>query len=309
MPAEAAASAGYSLDGLGGSIGPLSERLLIDFGPLLFNTEDPIKVQKLLEAIFEEELADYRVVFSEVVLFEHLCDFSAYEDYHKLATEWENFVNEIKNQNRFHLSSQVNLKAIERLLGNHVKHYPAGKIFYRGRISESNGYVKEEMGNPPSASARPGRANPAGISYLYLAEGIATTLYETRAALFDYVSIGEFTANQEIRVINLREPQIYDPLQLAEAERLKDFLLHLPFLQILEKELSKPVRRSDNELDYLPTQYLSEFIKSLGYDGVEYRSSLNPSGYNVAIFNPEKFECKKAYVHEIHKISFSHSKL
>jgi hypothetical protein len=300
---------GYNLDELSNSTGLIYDRLLADFGVLIFSSRVTSEIQPLIAAIFEDNEQDYYLIFNEFIILEHLCNYAAYEDYHKLALTWGNFVEEIKSKNRFHLSTKIDLKIIERLLSNHVKVYRPGKKFYRGRVSDILGFPKEKMGNPPAFAATAGRANPAGISYLYVAESIDTTLHETRASLYDYVSIGEFTVKEEISVINLREPHLYDPIFLAENEKLRDFMLNLPFLTILEKELSKPVRRTDNQLDYLPTQYLSEFIKSLGYDGIEYRSSLNPTGYNVAIFHPEKLDCTKAYVHEIHKVDFHHAKL
>lgn len=38
---------------------------------------------------------------------------------------------------------------------------------------------------------------------------------------------------------------------------------------------------------YLPTQYLAEEIKNMGFDGLRFRSSLNKNGINVVLFNPE----------------------
>ena len=35
---------------------------------------------------------------------------------------------------------------------------------------------------------------------------------------------------------------------------------------------------------------MSDFIKSLGYDGIKYKSTLNPEGYNLAIFDINSFE-------------------
>jgi hypothetical protein len=74
----------------------------------------------------------------------------------------------------------------------------------------------------------------------------------------------------------------------------------------LEEQLSKPKRRSENELDYLPTQYLSELIKSIGFAGVEFQSSLYANGFNLAIFEPDKFECIGVKVCEIKKIDILH---
>ena len=38
---------------------------------------------------------------------------------------------------------------------------------------------------------------------------------------------------------------------------------------------------------YLPTQYIAEEIKNMGFDGLRFRSSLNKNGFNVVLFNPD----------------------
>ncbi|HEX7853660.1 MAG TPA: RES family NAD+ phosphorylase [Sphingobium sp.] len=38
-------------------------------------------------------------------------------------------------------------------------------------------------------------------------------------------------------------------------------------------------------IDYIPSQYLCEFIKKRGFDGVVYRSSVS-EGINLALFDP-----------------------
>lgn len=38
---------------------------------------------------------------------------------------------------------------------------------------------------------------------------------------------------------------------------------------------------------YLPTQYIAEEIKNMGFDGLRFKSSLNKNGYNVVLFNPD----------------------
>ena len=59
----------------------------------------------------------------------------------------------------------------------------------------------------------------------------------------------------------------------------------IDFLERLGKELATPVVPHAAAIDYIPSQYLCEFIKTCGFDGVAYRSSLN-DGMNVAIFSP-----------------------
>jgi hypothetical protein len=60
-------------------------------------------------------------------------------------------------------------------------------------------------------------------------------------------------------------------------------------------------RRGENELDYLPSQYLCEFIKSIGFDGVEYRSSLYEGGFNIALFDDNKVNCIKVKTIQVKK--------
>ena len=218
---------------------------------------------------------------------------------------WEQLTEEIKYTNRFHLQNKLDLKKLKILLSRYKKPINKGRKFFRARISSENGYMLSEMSNPPKEKTRSGRANPTGISYLYLADHINTTLYEIRASLYDYATIGEFRLKENIEVVNLRG-DTYDPMLLADNEELEDFLVHQPFITELELNLSKPKRRSDNELDYLPTQYLSEFIKSIGFDGVEFQSSLYSEGYNLAIFQPEKFECINVQLCEIINIDLNH---
>jgi hypothetical protein len=61
--------------------------------------------------------------------------------------------------------------------------------------------------------------------------------------------------------------------------------------QEISVDIAKPLRRSDSHIEYLPTQYIAEFIKSQGYNGVEYASTLREGGYNLAVFDEIAFEC------------------
>ena len=262
----------------------------------------------LIIAILENNYDSYSHLFNNCVIPSYVNNPVTDELINPLQISWTNFSEEIKSTNRFHLKNILDLKKLEILLFNSRRTIRKGEVFYRGRISDEKGFDAKNMRNPPSKNTKSGRANPAGISYLYIADQLETTLYETRASLLDFVSIGTFRLIEDIEVVNLRE-NLYDPILLAADEGLEDFMIYLPFITKLEQELSKPNRRNDSELDYLPTQYLSEFIKSIGYDGVEYQSSLYAEGYNLAIFNTDKFECINVEVREISKIKFTHNQL
>jgi hypothetical protein len=74
-------------------------------------------------------------------------------------------------------------------------------------------------------------------------------------------------------------------------------------------EIAKPLRRSDSPLEYLPTQYISEFIKSERYQGVKYLSTMNPDGYNLALYDngamKEQLECTKVSVLEVRQLNYT----
>ncbi len=280
-----------------------------DFPQLIFADLPDDVIGNLLKEIFADELDTYRDFIEGRIILQCNENPAYAADISSLHVSWESFVKEIKSENRFHLKSVLDLNKLSQLLGMTSTHIERGKIYYRGRISESGGYTTDLMGHPPARMAKSGRANPVGISYLYLADELLTTLFETRASLHDYVTIGEFRLNEKIKIIDLKEVGNLDPFELAEQGVLESYLAYLPFLEELGNELSKPVRRNDSELDYLPTQYLTEFIKSLGADGVAYGSSLNKAGKNFAIFYPEKLECINVQIHEITNIEFKHQKL
>lgn len=215
-----------------------------------------------------------------------------------LINQWDSLKKEIVEKNRFFLDNVIELELLEKYLRDKSKTYRKGEIFFRGRISKPEGFPCEELGKPPIEKANSGRANPQGIAYLYLSTDEKTTLYEARASYFDFVAIGKFRLKEDMKVVKLRTVEIRSPFE----ENIFDKLVYQPFLQGLENDLSKPLRRFDSELDYLPTQYLCEFIKHIGFDGVEYGSAMNKGGINLAIFDDSKFECFDSKVVEVSKI-------
>ena len=280
----------------------LSEQLRLDFPNEIFSSKMQ-NTQGFLNEISKGTPELDRRIYTHPVILAHKRGATNALKSRILNTTWEKFAIELKEKNRFHIENNLNLPELARLLERYTEFHAKGEIFYRARISTNQLLSKKEMLNPPRQLAKAGRANPQGISYLYVSNDLDTTLYETRATLFDFVSIGEFAATRELKVINLNSRE-YDPILLADEGSLDDYMMHAEFMEKLGRELSKPVRRADNELDYLPTQYLSEFIKSLGYDGIKYTSSLNPGGFNIAVFTPNVLKISKVFLHEVKEIKY-----
>lgn len=221
----------------------------------------------------------------------------------RLESEWDNFIDYIKHQNRFFSSDALDLDRIKLLFEEQKIEYPRGKTLYRARISNSK-LPTDKMGAPPKKLASPGRANPMGIPYTYLAHDIDTTLYESRASLLDMVTVGEFKVKNKVKLLSMRDIDSFSPYQ--GEDNVGDFLSYKVFLNRLEKALSTPVRREDKDLDYIPTQYICEFVKNNGFDGVEFRSSLHQEGINVVIFDGENVECRRTCQIQINSILIEH---
>lgn len=262
----------------------------------IFNSDkDPTIHSNLLKAILADKYKSQNPLFNDPV--EQKPSFQEPDEAVELEQEWDQFANEIKFNNRFFLDKSIDLELIKNLLRNHVRPFKEGKLFYRGRISNQDGFDAENMGKPPAKKSTSGRANPIGIPYLYVSTSPETVLYESRATHLDFVTIAEFKLKDNLKVVRLRQIENLSPF--LYEDRIEDFLKYQKYLKRLEIELSKPLRRHDQKLEYLPTQYLCEYVKFLGYDAIEYGSSLHDGGINLAIFDDSKLEVKKIEVHEV----------
>ena len=242
-------------------------------------------------------------IFTEKVIIPEIEDKDYLKEYGVVhGNTWTEFSSSIKTKNRFH-SKMFNSDIFASFLSVVSKIYPIGEIFFRARITyDKTGYDMKDMGSPPKGKSSPGRINPEGISVLYVASDTKTVLNEVRATTFDYVSIGEFRVKKEIKVVNLSAISRTSPfLYISEIEK---YFVNRTVFQEMANDFAKPLRRNDSPLEYLPTQYIAEFIKSEGYDGVQYDSTLVEGGYNIAVFDVDLLECVNTNTVEVSKIIY-----
>lgn len=234
---------------------------------------------------------------------------------HSILSEhnWNDFVECIKHDNRFH-TKFINTEKLSTYLSYLRKDYKKGKVMYRGRLCNENKLFKpKNMGAPPQECAKEGRANSSGISRLYLADCEKTCIHEIRSGAFDIISIGKFVLKEDISVIDFKQINNFSPFN-GDFDFL-EYLINKPVLQKIDEEMGRAMRSSDNHLDYIPTQYLCDFIKTLEfelnkkYSGVEYSSTLNPSGHNLAIFYPELFKCTRVTTNVVKSLDYDWSKM
>jgi hypothetical protein len=162
------------------------------------------------------------------------------------------------------------------------------EVLNDGEIVRQPFVPADQMGAPPKGTASHGRANPAGIPYLYLGSTPTTAVSEIRPHTGEIACVAEFSTPPDLKVVDLRRPRkTVSPFLLPDAMDVARMRSDLPFLERLGEELTRPVLPHAAAIDYTPSQYLCEFIKKRGYDGVVYRSSVS-DGINLALFSPSR---------------------
>jgi len=216
---------------------------------------------------------------------------------------WETLRDEMMYKNRWFLDVELDTDRLEQLLD----YLPADDLpeqWYRARILRGDTpYGIGEMGAPPKRVASHGRANPPGIPYLYLSSTPETAAAELRPHTGDVACVADFTIAPPLNAVDLRNPRkLVSPFLLADAGAIGQLRADIPFLERLGDELTRPVLPQGAPIDYIPSQYLCEFIKKVGKDGVVYRSSVS-EGINLALFDPTKATGGNVSLYNITRVS------
>ncbi len=154
------------------------------------------------------------------------------------------------------------------------------------------GYNNLESGAPPKEYASAGRANPKCIPYLYLCEDEITPVYEVRPTIGQQVSVAKFKTTKDLR--------LYD-LTLELNDKFDNPSYSVPSLyDSIGKHFSIP--NTGKEFQYLPTQFLSEEIKNMGFDGLRFRSSLHIGGINIVLFSSDFCKALSSNIVQVNNI-------
>ena len=267
----------------------LVNRLCKDWNIFVNN---PKQVEKIVKGIIDDS-----IFLSEKLLKEKVGIPQVYDEEYLLQhsilfnCSWDGFKRHIRNVNRFH-NNFVNKPLLQEILEQAQITIPANASFYRARVSNEKGSVgfsEGEMWAPPADVATAGRANSKGQSCLYLSNQKGTTLKEIRAHAFDYVTIAKFQLVRDIHVLDLCSITHNSPFY-ANTNKV-DYFINERVLSAIEKDLAKPMSRWDSDLDYLPTQYISDFARFCGYDGIRYFSTFDKEAYNLALFDSSACAC------------------
>lgn len=222
---------------------------------------------------------------------------------------WEDVKAEVKTNTRFfcHMDSIVDVLNDFDVDSDSLMLFKNEK-FFRARVhhKEEPTFKKEEMGCPPTPElATPGRANPNGIRYLYLCCDDQTPFYEVRPYYLDKVDIGEFLIQEDnLKIVDFTEKvNLFKVFYDAGEDVFKQKVKRRVLFDVISKDLSRPLRSFDTELEYVPTQFICEYFKDRGADGIKFMSSVRDTGKNLVLFYPRKAECVEVYPYEVSQIA------
>lgn len=153
------------------------------------------------------------------------------------------------------------------------------------------GFNAKGSSAPPIEKASAGRCNPENIIHLYAAREMHTAVAEIRPYINDSISIASLRVKRQLRLINF----YYNASQ-------RKSLFEDGFFSGMMSEFSDV--NKGNEHDYVMTQFLTMLIKDMGFDGIQFRSSLAFDGMNYVIFNPTVCEAISSKLYTIPMVHF-----
>ena len=233
--------------------------------------------------------------------------------------DYSNFSKKVRSQRRYILDHELEefLNEISNSCHNRIKTLQANSTVWRAQIGcdekDETKFIENlrvpysfKRMKPLINSASEGRVNPKGIPCLYVATD--TAIHETRPWPGLVVTIAKLKLIRELRLIDFSVT--------AHAEQfLYAFFDDGPIDEraeavwaAMDRDFSSPVTVSDSQSDYAPTQIISEFFKSKGFDGIAYKSSLT-KGHNYAIFDLNDANVVQCDLYEVSKVKYAFERI
>lgn len=213
-----------------------------------------------------------------------------------LNDSWARFCEAVKFKTRFvfwqhnldedlgagEVSSTEILDRVGRLIDKYdlVRVLPQGHRLWRAQTHRDTtiDHTGARIGTAPRECAlRPNRMSPAGIPMFYGADTKDTVIKEAAYGSTDKtVTWGQFELSSNVAVVDFTRlrpvPSMFDP-EWGSARR------ELKFLHDFVEQLSKRVPPDREQIEYVPTQIVTEYMLHVygdgkSVDGLMYRSSL-----------------------------------
>jgi hypothetical protein len=234
--------------------------------------------------------------------------------------DYRDFAMRVKFAHRYALNDEVQkfLTCVAESVDQRSKIITKGSRFCRAQIGsdwiqdeaddsgftfENRPFMRERM-TPSQPFANDGRVMPRGIVSLYLASSRETAMSEVRPWVNADVSCANFEISHNLKIVDCSVHA--DKNILGWNAKTPEEIQEAVWADI-DRAFSRPVSRDEDALDYIPTQILAELFKSLGYDGVGYKSALCEGGYNLALFDLNSAIFKSSQLFTVCGISFRFS--
>lgn len=225
---------------------------------------------------------------------------------------FKDFVKEIQYKNRNPQNARVLDLLDDNKTNTIITLYP-GEELYRSRLIRNNKGIGEAskegffgydaLGSfvTPKEYTKDMRANYKYIPYLYVASSPLASIYEIRPRYGAEVSVATICVKEELKILDFTMRVV--KTSMSDAKR--------NLFAAISECFSKPVTDEDDTLDYIPTQYIAEYAKNLGYDGIAFKSSVfsnkdsvRASNINFVIFNYDKAEAVRSNVVSINQVGY-----
>lgn len=217
------------------------------------------------------------------------CDWDGTDD---ILLDWDTFCHNVKHLARFFDHEGYNrtdeLKKLRNTFSTLLKRqssvlFRARKIDRPETVSEIENNPDKELGMAPPKLAGHNRFSPNGISYVYLSGDKQTALREIRINGNDAYGVGRFQI-ENLNLVDLRKETMKSILSNPFSEQYtSELICSSKYINNFIRDITTEVHEDDKFLDYIPTQIVSEYIWSLGYDGFIFDSSLC-DGDNYVLF-------------------------
>lgn len=196
---------------------------------------------------------------------------------------WKDFKHDIQHNNRFH-STMVNDKILADFFEDCSIFLKDKKRLYRARISDDGEPLKSQnMWSAPFGSASSGRLNASGIGYLYLSEDIMVCLQEIKASVNDICTVATFEIEtDDLKVVDLGQ---ISNISIFTTPSLSRYLMNYDVFQDIDSAMIETSQKNKSEIEFAPTEFMSDLIKSTGADGIMYKSTLDTSINDIVLFD------------------------
>jgi len=216
--------------------------------------------------------------------------------------KWSEFCINVKHKARFFDHNDFKVKEyLDKFIAffNIVENLNYPKKAYRARIiydDKTKQAIKQdnekELGKIPVDKLKHTKSNrfsPIGISYGYYSFDIQTILSEVRANKNENVAVGIFQLEENLKILDFRAKNLSKYINPFYDDFNIDVYCGEEFILNFLHDISKPISEDESILEYVPTQILSEYIWSLGYDGFIFDSSQKKGRENLVLFgdNPK----------------------